>query len=96
MSGLTGPLAAAIGVYVLIALVMFGCQRSLLYFPDKTASEPGQPGVQVVKLLSEPDLELVHLYHPPRAPNGPVVASANTPLPSFRNSLLASPGELER
>jgi hypothetical protein len=32
---------------------MFGCQRSFLYFPDKTALEPGQPGVQVVKLLSE-------------------------------------------
>jgi len=73
MSGLTRPLAAATGVYVLIALVMFGCQRSFLYFPDNTAPEPGQPGVQVVKLLSEPDLELAHLYHPPRAPNGSVV-----------------------
>ncbi len=62
MSGLTTPLAAAIGIYVLIALVMFGCQRSFLYLPDKTALELGQPRVQVVRLLSEPDLELVHLY----------------------------------
>ena len=73
MSGLMKSLAAAIAAFVLIVLVLVGCQRSFLYFPDKTAPEPGQPGVQVVKLLSEPDLELVHLYHPPRAPNGPVV-----------------------
>ncbi len=70
MSGLTRPLTAVIGVYLLIALVMFGCQRSFLYFPDKTALEPGQPGVQVVKLLSEPDLELVHLYRPARRLEG--------------------------
>lgn len=73
MSGLRRPLPARIGICVLIALVMFGCQRSFLYFPDKTAPEPGQPGVRVVKLLSEPDLELAHLYHPPGAPDGPVV-----------------------
>ena len=94
MSGLTKPLAAAIGVYVLIALVMFGCQRSFLYLPDKTALEPGQPSVQVVRLLSEPDLELVHLYHPPRTPNGPVVVvfhgnagHAGYRVPKFRDLL---------
>jgi pimeloyl-ACP methyl ester carboxylesterase len=73
MSGLSRSLAAAIVAYVLIVLVLVGCQRSFLYFPDKTALEAGQTGVQVVKLLSEPDLELVHLYRPPRAPDGPVV-----------------------
>jgi fermentation-respiration switch protein FrsA (DUF1100 family) len=73
MSGFTGPLAVAIGIYVLIALVMFGCQRSFLYFPDKTAAAPGETGVQAVELLSEPDLEVAHLYYPPRAPDGPVV-----------------------
>ena len=99
MSGLTKPLAAAIGVYVLIALVMFGCQRSFLYLPDKTALEPGQPGVQVVRLLSEPDLELVHLYHPPRTPNGPVVVvfhgnagHAGYRVPKFRDLLDAGFG----
>ena len=73
MSGLTRPLAAAIGAFALITLVLVGCQRSFLYFPDKTTPKPDRPGVQAVKLLSEPDLELMHLYHPPRAPNGPVV-----------------------
>jgi fermentation-respiration switch protein FrsA (DUF1100 family) len=99
MSGLTTPLAAAIGVYVLIALVMFGCQRSFLYLPDKTALELGQPTVQVVRLLSEPDLELVHLYHPPRAPNGPVVVvfhgnagHAGYRVPKFRDLLDAGFG----
>ena len=99
MSGLTKPLAAAIGVYVLIALVMFGCQRSFLYLPDKTALEPGQPSVQVVRLLSEPDLELVHLYHPPRTPNGPVVVvfhgnagHAGYRVPKFRDLLDAGFG----
>jgi hypothetical protein len=84
---------------VLIALVMFGCQRSFLYFPDKTAPEPGQPGVQVVRLLSEPDLELAHLYHPPRAPNGPVVVvfhgnagHAGYRVPKFRDLLDAGFG----
>ena len=67
------PLATAAGIYVLLALFMFGCQRSFLYFPDETGLEPGQPGVQVVKLRSEADLELAHLYRPPLAPDGPVV-----------------------
>ena len=67
------PPRAAIGVCALIAaLVMFGCQ-SFLYFPGISALEPHRPGVQVVKLLSEPDLELAHLCQPPRAPDGPVV-----------------------
>ncbi len=73
MSGFGRPLPARIGICVLIALVMAGCQRSILYLPDNNAPEPGQPGVQVVRLLSEPDLELTHLYHPPGTPNGPVV-----------------------
>ena len=73
MSGPRRALPAEIGVYLLIALVTFGCQRSLLYFPDKTAPQLGHPDVQVVQLLSEPGLEVAHLYHSPRAPDGPVV-----------------------
>lgn len=66
-------LAAAVGICVVIALFIFGCQRSLLYFPDTAHLDTGQPGVQVVKLRSGPDLEISHLYHPPRAHNGPIV-----------------------
>ena len=58
MAGLGRSLPARIGICALIALVMVGCQRSILYLPDNNAPEPGQPGVQVVRLLSEPDLEL--------------------------------------
>ena len=99
MSGLSRSLAAAIAAYVLIVLVLVGCQRSFLYFPDKTAPEAGQTGVQVVKLLSEPDLELVHLYHPPRALDGPVVVvfhgnagHAGHRVPKFRALLNAGFG----
>ena len=99
MSGLTTTLATALGLYLLLALFMFGCQRSFLYFPDKTAPEAGQTGVQVVKLLSEPDLELVHLYHPPRALDGPVVVvfhgnagHAGHRVPKFRALLNAGFG----
>ncbi len=73
MSRLTRPVAYAVGIYVLIAASMFGCQRSLLYLPDDRALQPGRSGVEAVTLLSEPDLELTHLYRPPRAPDGPVV-----------------------
>jgi len=99
MSGLARPLAVAIGLYLLIALVMFGCQRSFLYHPDKTALEPGRTGVQLVKLLSEPGLELAHLYRPPGAPNGPVVVvfhgnagNAGHRVRKFRNLLDADFG----
>ena len=37
MSESRRSLATAIGVCVLIALLVFGCQRNLLYFPDKAA-----------------------------------------------------------
>ena len=73
MSGPRRSLAVAIGICALIAVFIFGCQRNLLYFPDTTRLAPSQPGVQLIKLRSAPDLELTHLYHPPREPNGPVV-----------------------
>ena len=65
---------AALGACLVILLVVTGCQRSLLYFPDNTASVPSRPGLQVITLRSETDLVLAHLYHPPCAPDGPVVA----------------------
>ncbi len=76
MSGLTSTFGIVVGLYVLIALVMFGCQRSFLYFPDR--SEPrlaaaGAEGFAVVSLKSPDGLELSHWYRPPREEGGPVV-----------------------
>ncbi len=76
MSGLTTTLATAVGIYLLLALFMFGCQRSFLYFPDK--SEPdiegaGVVGMKEVRLESEPGLEIAHWYRPPAAEDGPVL-----------------------
>jgi poly(3-hydroxybutyrate) depolymerase len=58
-----------------------------------------RPLAAVVKLLSEPDLELAHLYHPPGAPNGPVVVvfhgnagHAGYRVPKFRDLLDAGFG----
>lgn len=76
MSGLTSTLGIAVGLYVLLALVMFGCQRSFLYFPDR--SEPqlaaaGADGFAAVTLESGDGLRLRHWYRPPREEGGPVV-----------------------
>ncbi len=73
MPGTRRPLWARIGICLLIAHGVFGCQSSFLYYPDETAPKAGRPGVQVVELHSEPDLKLAHLYHPPSATNGPIV-----------------------
>ena len=73
MSRLTRPLATVLAAYLFLVLVMTGCQRSFLYFPDETALAPKRPGLQLVRLPSEEDLVLSHLYHPPRLSDGPVV-----------------------
>jgi uncharacterized protein len=76
MSGITMTLAIALGLYLLIALVMFGCQRSFLYYPDTSRPDlrgAGVEGLTAVRLESEPGLEIVHWYRPPAADDGPVV-----------------------
>lgn len=76
MSGLTSTLGIAIGLYVLIALVMFGCQRSFLYFPDTSTPEltaSGAADFAVVTVGSEDGLDLRHWFRPPRDEAGPVV-----------------------
>ncbi len=76
MSGLTTTLATALGLYLALALFMFGCQRSFLYFPDRSQPDIGDAGVAgltEVRLESEPGLELTHWYRPPAAADGPVV-----------------------
>lgn len=76
MSGFSMSLAVAIGVYLFMAAAMFGCQRSFMYFPQHDlpdVSTAGVPGLEAVKLDSEPGLELVHWYRPPKGPEGPVV-----------------------
>ena len=76
MSGLTTTLATALGLYLALALFMFGCQRSFLYFPDKSNPDVGDAGVaglKEVRLESEPGLEIAHWYRPPAAVDGPVV-----------------------
>ena len=76
MSGITTTLAVALGLYLLLALFMFGCQRSFLYFPDKSNPDIGDAGVEglmAVRLESEPGLEVEHWYRPPAAEDGPVL-----------------------
>lgn len=76
MPGITTTLAVALGVYLLIALLMFGCQRSFLYFPDKSSLNlrgAGVEGLEAVRLESEPGLEVQHWYRPPAAAHGPVL-----------------------
>lgn len=76
MSGLPLTLAIALGLYLLLALAMFGCQRSFLYFPDTSRPDPrgaGVEGLATVRLESEPGLEVEHWYRPPAADDGPVL-----------------------
>ena len=76
MSGLTTTMATALGLYLLLALFMFGCQRSFLYFPDKSDPDIGDAGVEglvAVRLESEPGLEVEHWYRPAAAADGPVL-----------------------
>ncbi len=76
MSGITMTVAVALALYLLLALVMFGCQRSFLYFPDTSRPDlhaAGADGFQAVRLESEPGLELQHWYRPPAADGGPVL-----------------------
>ena len=76
MSGITTTLAIALGLYLLVALFMFGFQRTFLYFPDKSSPDLGgfgAAGYVVVTLESAPGLEVRHWYHPPSAGDGPVV-----------------------
>ena len=76
MSGITTTLLTALGLYLMIALLMFGCQRSFLYFPDRSAPDLGGAGVEgleVVRLQSEPGLETAHWFRPPVADDGPVL-----------------------
>ncbi len=76
MSGITTTLGVALGLYLLLALFMFGCQRSFLYFPDKSSPNIGDAGVEglmAVRLESEPGLEVEHWYRPAAAEDGPVL-----------------------
>jgi len=76
MSGITTTLAVAFGLYLLLALLMFGCQRSFLYFPDESTPDLDAAGVadlEVVRLQSEPGLETEHWYRPAVADDGPVL-----------------------
>lgn len=76
MSGITTTLAIAVALYVVLALVMFGCQRSFLYFPDSSRPDlqgAGVDGLAEVRLESEPGVEVAHWYRPPAADNGPVL-----------------------
>ena len=76
MSGITMTLTIAVGIYLLLALVMFGCQRSFLYFPDTSPPDLGSAradGFTPVRLESEPGLEVEHWYRPPTAEDAPVL-----------------------
>jgi fermentation-respiration switch protein FrsA (DUF1100 family) len=76
MSGITMTLAVALALYLLLALVMFGFQRSFLYHPDTSRPDlegAGVAGLTEVRLESEPGLEVAHWYRPPAAKDGPVL-----------------------
>ena len=73
MKALKGLSLTVVGTFLLMLLALVGCQRDLLYFPSETAATPNWPGLEIVALQSEPDLEVRHFYVPPPAPEGPVV-----------------------
>ena len=55
MSGLTTTMATALGLYLLLALFMFGCQRSFLYFPDKSDPDIGDDYAEWLPKLNPED-----------------------------------------
>jgi fermentation-respiration switch protein FrsA (DUF1100 family) len=57
MSTLVKILAAVVGVYLLVALVMYMGQRRLMYFPDSKHILPAQAGLPNVseRILNSPD-----------------------------------------
>ena len=76
MRRMAGFLGTAVTVYGLLLGGLFVFQRSLLYFPPRDRPDiaaAAAPGLQAVTLRSADGLDLVHWYHPPAAPDGPVV-----------------------
>ena len=57
MSTLAKILAGVVGVYLLVALVMYMGQRRLMYFPDTARTRPAEAGLPNVneRVLNTPD-----------------------------------------
>jgi fermentation-respiration switch protein FrsA (DUF1100 family) len=76
MSNLSVPLATIAGVYLLIVGVMFVFQRGFLYYPDRSPpdlNDAARHGLEPLRSESEPGIDLMHLYRPPRTLGAPVV-----------------------
>ena len=72
MSALRRPHAWRICLYLSILQLLTAC-NGLLYHPDRSPPDLERAEVELVTLVSEPDLALSHLYQPPRQPVGPLV-----------------------
>lgn len=67
---------ALVAVYVLVTLLMFVAQRSLIYPAAAIAprlADAALPSLQAVETEPEPGLRLTHWYHPPAGPLEPLV-----------------------
>ena len=76
MASVGGVASSLIVAYLAMAGIMFGCQRSLLYLPEKSRPDPdiyGLPGIETVTVATADALDLTHWYHPPAADTAPVV-----------------------
>ncbi len=76
MGNLTGFFGSILAAYGILLGGMFAFQRSLLYFPPNDQPEAATAqasGIEAVTVTTADGLDLVHWYHPPGAPDGPVV-----------------------
>ena len=75
MSTLVKILAAAVGVYLLVALIMYMGQRRLMYFPDTVRSLPAQAGLPNVseRVLNTPDGARIVVWYGKARPGQPTL-----------------------
>src|SRR5262245_13459929 len=75
MSTLLKILAAAAGVYLLVALIMYMGQRRLMYFPDTTHTLPAHAGLTNVseRILKTPDGARIVAWYGKAKPGQPTL-----------------------
>ncbi len=73
---MTGVIAWAAGLYVVVVLFLFLSQRSLLYFPDPNVPEPdeyGVPEMAIERIKTTDGFRLLAWWRPPVSPERPVL-----------------------
>lgn len=75
MSTLAKILAGVVGVYLLVALVMYMGQRRLMYFPDTARTPPAQAGLPNVseRVLNTPDGARIVVWYGKAKPGQPTL-----------------------